>query len=161
MIANSKSAEFVGEFVNPATSPPPSKTYQTSPIESPNNASKDDKELRVLTNMVQALASKLKKRDREVQQLQEKADKFNEVTLELESAEERLVDTVAENQALSRRVKNLEATINLQDVEEGDRWNTVAKAPIEPAKHIDEAAFRQLRLVRATFSSTCMFISCG
>jgi septal ring factor EnvC (AmiA/AmiB activator) len=153
MIAKSKSTECV----SPATSPPPSKTYQTSPIESPNDASKDEKELRVLTNTVQALAKKLKKRDRELQQLQEKADKFNEVTLELEAAEERLVDTVAENQTLTRRVKNLEATINMQGVEEGHRWNTVAKAPIVPAQHIDEAVFRKLRLVRDNFPRHAYF----
>jgi hypothetical protein len=50
--------------------------------------------------MVQALAQKLKKRDGQVQQLQEKADKLIEVTLQLESAEERLVDAAAKNHIL-------------------------------------------------------------
>lgn len=113
-----------------------------------------------MTNMVEALALKLKKRDRQVQKLQEKADKFSQVSLELESAKERIVDMeaekqalsalfrasgnadmslevslklesaearmvgmAAENKSLSRRVRGLQSTIKMQDVEESGRWN--------------------------------------
>jgi hypothetical protein len=65
---------------------------------------KHNKEVKHLINMVQALAQKLKMREGQVQQLQEKADKLIEVTLQLESAEARLVDAAAKNHILSRRV---------------------------------------------------------
>jgi hypothetical protein len=72
---------------------------------------------------VQSLAVKLKKRQKEVQKIQEQAEKFDELSSSLESAEERLVDVVADNQALNHRVRSLQATIDIQDVEENHRWN--------------------------------------
>jgi hypothetical protein len=84
---------------------------------------KHDKELKLLTNMVTALAQKLKKRDLQVEKLQEKADQYNEVFLKLESSEERMADMAIENKSLSRRVRGLQSTIKMQDVEESGRWN--------------------------------------
>ena len=110
---------------------------------SPNRASKHETELKTLTTMVQALAQKLKKRDKQVRQLQEKADKLDEVALELESAEERLVDAAAENQTLSRRVRTMEGTLNSQDVEDN-----AVKESAPPTKQVDKAEFRQVRLQR-------------
>jgi hypothetical protein len=66
--------------------------------------------------MVQALAQKLKKRDGQVQHLQERVEQFIEVTLQLESAEERLVDAAAENRILYRRVKSLQTIIDSESV---------------------------------------------
>jgi hypothetical protein len=69
--------------------------------------------------MVNALALKLKKRDRQVEKLQESAEKFNDVTLQLENAEERLVDAAVENQSLSRRVKTCsDVTLQLENAQE-------------------------------------------
>jgi hypothetical protein len=94
----------------PLSSPKP---YQASP----SNSSKRDKEkFKLLINMVQALAQKLKKRDGQVQHLQERVEQFIEVTLQLESAEERLVDAAAENRILYQRVKILESTIDSESV---------------------------------------------
>jgi chromosome segregation ATPase len=130
----------------PATPTPtsPSKTYQISPNKSPNKAGK---ELKVLTNLVQGLAQKLKKRDKQVRQMKEKADQLSEVTLRLESTNKSIVDVEAENQTLSRRVLNLEGTINSQEVEESDRWNNVAKEPTIPTKRIDEVELRTATVV--------------
>jgi uncharacterized coiled-coil protein SlyX len=140
----SKSHQAGDECPTTPKSTSPSETYQISP----NRASKHDTELKTLTTMVQALAQKLKKRDRQVRQLQEKADRVNEVTLELESAEERLVDAAAENQTLSRRVRNLEGTMSSQEVKESDRLNDLAKEPTTPTKRTDNAEFRSVRLQR-------------
>jgi DNA repair exonuclease SbcCD ATPase subunit len=98
------------------TTPPLPRPNQVTPSKSSKQQDKQDKERKLLTSMVQALSQKLKKLDEQEQALQEKVDKFIEVTLQLESAEERLVDTVAENQALSRRVKNLQSTIDMESV---------------------------------------------
>jgi predicted RNase H-like nuclease (RuvC/YqgF family) len=123
----------------------------TSPSKTPKVRTQD-KQNKLLTNMVQALAEKLKKRDRKVHRMQEKAD---DLTLQLESAQERLVDAAAENQNLTRRVKNLQSTINMQDVEEINRWNKLTDpntatptATTTPTRHIDEAEFRKVRLQR-------------
>jgi hypothetical protein len=87
--------------------PPPMalspKPFHVTPRKS-SKQGKHDKELKHLINMVQALAQKLKMREGQVQQLQEKANKLIEVTSQLESAEARLVDAAAENRILSRRV---------------------------------------------------------
>jgi hypothetical protein len=99
---------------------PPRVTFESSPSK---KSSKDyDREMKVLTVMVQALALKLKKREKQVVQLKKKSQHIEEICLALESAEERLVDVVAENQALVRKVRCLQSTINLQDVEENNRW---------------------------------------
>jgi hypothetical protein len=105
-----------------------------------------------LTNMVQALAKKLKKRDMEEQQLQEKVDKFTEVTLQLESAEERLVDAAAENQTLSRRIKSLQSTIDLESVG-GTTTSRKDVVEISNCTHnseqdIEEAEFHRVKLQR-------------
>jgi hypothetical protein len=104
--------------------------------------------------MVQALAQKLKKRDKQVRQMQEKANMLNEVAFKLEIAEERLVDAAAENQTLSRRVLKLEANIDSQDVEESDKFGAAAVVEITDCTHssekrIDEAEFRQLEIQRS------------
>ena len=97
------SQELVLEF--PTTPLPPPMSLSPRPFYvTPRKSSKHDKELKHLINMVQALAQKLKMREGQVHQLQEKADKLIEVTLQLESAEARLVDAAAENHILSRRV---------------------------------------------------------
>jgi hypothetical protein len=129
--------------VCPATPSSPSKTFQMSPNKSPNKASKHDKELKVLTDMVEDLTLKIKKRDKQVWQMQEKADKLNEVTLRLEITNKSIADAATENQTLSRRVLNLEANIKTQYVEESDRWNNVAKEPSTHTERIDEVEFRQ------------------
>jgi hypothetical protein len=97
------------------------------PSKTPKKPPKHDKEIKLLTNMVTALAQKLKKRDLQVEKLQKKADQFNEVSLKLESSEERMVDMAIENKSLSRRVRGLQSTIKMQDVEESNRWNTQDK----------------------------------
>jgi hypothetical protein len=142
-----------------------------------------------MTNMVEALALKLKKRDRQVQKLQEKADKFSQVSLELESAKERIVDMeaekqalsalfrasgnadmslevslklesaearmvgmAAENKSLSRRVRGLQSTIQMQDVEEHNRWNKsvdttdATNTATNKLRLLDSEEFRQVRL---------------
>jgi hypothetical protein len=78
-----------------------SSSRSTSPTSASSRAPKNDTELKLLTNMVEALAQKLKKRDNQIQKLQEKADMFNEVSLKLESSEERMFDMEAQNQSLS------------------------------------------------------------
>jgi hypothetical protein len=134
------------ECVSPTTPTAPRKTYQMSPMKSPAKTprkdSRHDTELKILTSMVQDLAEKLKKRDRQVRQMQEKVDKLTEVTMELENAEERLVDAAAENQTLSRRVKNLQSTIISQD------GNPAAKEPTIPTKRVDETELRFVRQQR-------------
>jgi uncharacterized coiled-coil protein SlyX len=80
--------------------------------------------------------------------MKEKADQLSEVTLRLERTNKSIADAEAENQTLSRRVRNLEGTINSQEVEESDRWNNVAKEPTIPTKRTDKAEFRQVRLQR-------------
>jgi chromosome segregation ATPase len=110
------------------TTRPSTRPNQVAPSKSSKQQDKQDKERKLLTSMVQALSQKLKKLDTEEQALQEKVDKFIEVTLQLESAEDRLVDTVAENQALSRRVKSLQSTI---DMESTGSTATSRKAVVE------------------------------
>jgi hypothetical protein len=131
----------------PATPTPssPSKTYKISPNKSPNKASKHDKELKVLADMVENLTIKIKKRDKQVWQMQERADKSNEVTMRLEITNKSIADAATENQTLSRRVLNLEASIKTQYVEESDRWNSAAKELSSHTKRIDEVEFRQAR----------------
>jgi hypothetical protein len=135
------------------TSASPSKTHQITPNKSPNKDSKHAKELKTLTTVVQALAQKLKKRDKQMRQMQEKANRFNEVALRLESTNKSIADVAAENQTLSRRVSNLEANIDSQDVEESDEFRTEAVPEITDCTHgsknrIDEAEFRQLEIQR-------------
>jgi hypothetical protein len=103
--------------------------------------------------MVQALAQKLKKRDKQVRQMQEKADMLNEVTFRLESTNKSIADVAAENQTLSRRVFNLEANIDSQDVKESDKFGAAAVVEITDCTHssekgVDEAEFRQLEIQR-------------
>lgn len=92
-------------------SPPPSllsnKLYQATPSKSSKQEKerKEEKQLKLLTDMVQALAQKLKKRDIQKQRLQAKVDKVVEFTLQLKGAEERIGDAAAENQTLSRNIK--------------------------------------------------------
>jgi hypothetical protein len=100
----------------------------------------NDKEIKVLTIMVKALAEKLKKRDKQVLKLQERSTKMDELALSLENAEERLVDAAAENQALNRKVRCLQSTINLQDVEESNRWNQREASKLESADTAASAA---------------------
>jgi hypothetical protein len=69
--------------------PPPSLSPKPYHVTT-RKIGKHDKELKHLISMVQALAQKLKMREGQVQQLQEKADKLIEVTLQLESAEARI-----------------------------------------------------------------------
>jgi hypothetical protein len=97
------SQNLVLECSNIPLPPPPSLSPKPSHLNS-RKIGKNDKELKHLINMVQALALKLRMREGQVQELQKKADKLIEVTLQLESAEARLVDAAAENRILSRRV---------------------------------------------------------
>jgi hypothetical protein len=101
--SESDSQNLVLECANTPLPPPlslsPKPYHATS-----RKIGKHDKELKHLINMVQALAQKLRMREGQVQELQKKADKLIEVTLQLESAEARLVDAAAENRILSRRV---------------------------------------------------------
>jgi hypothetical protein len=101
----------------------PSKKASSKKEKEVTFSTKNDKEVKVLTVMVQALAEKLKKREKQVLKLKERSNKLDEVSLLLERAEERIVDAAAENQALNRKVRCLQSTINLQDVEENTRWN--------------------------------------
>lgn len=85
-------------------------------------------------------------------QLQEKVDKVIEVTLRLESAEERLVDAMAENQTISRRIKKLQSTIELESV---GGPTTIRKDVVEfpdcthSNEHIiDEAEFHEVKFQR-------------
>jgi hypothetical protein len=100
--------------------------------------------------MVQSLAVKLKKREKEVQKLKEKSDKFDELSLSLESTEERLVNAVADNQALNRRVRCLQSTINMQDVEENHRWNRRDEARSAEPDKTNTAATTTASTKRAT-----------
>jgi hypothetical protein len=131
-----------------------SKTYQINPDPSPNKASsKHNKELKVLTNLVQGLALKLKKSDRKVQQVLEEADKLHEVTLRLESTNKSIADAAAKNQTLSRRVKNLQSTIdmegglasNLESAEDTTTSRAVAVDDISKRLKREEE-FRQLEI---------------
>jgi hypothetical protein len=133
---------------SPRPPPPPLSTNKQYHV-SPSKISKQEKELKLLTDMVQALAQKLKKRDMQEQQLNEKVDKVIEVTLQLESAEERLVDAVAENQTLSRRIENLQSAIDLKNV----RGPTTSKNDVveipnrthSSEQTIDEAEFHEVK----------------
>jgi DNA repair exonuclease SbcCD ATPase subunit len=131
---------------------PVHKPFHVTPIKS-STQDKHEKALKRLTNMVQDLGQKLKKRDKQEQQLQEKAEKFNEVTLQLESAEERLVDAAAENLTLSRRIINMESAIDLES--KGGPTTTSRNSVFDitscvnsSEKRIDEAEFYQVKLER-------------
>jgi hypothetical protein len=100
--------------------------------------------------MVQALAAKLKKREKQVLKLQERSTKMDELALSLENAEERLVDAAAENQALNRKVRCLQSTINLQDVEENNRWNQREASKLESADTAASAAATAANTKRTT-----------
>jgi hypothetical protein len=119
-------------------------TYQKSPNKSPNKDSKHEKELKVLTDMVEDLTQKIKTRDKKVWQMQVRADKLNEVTLRLEIVHKSIADAATENQTLSCRVLNLEANIKTQYVEESERWDDVAKEPTTDTNIIDEIEFHQV-----------------
>jgi hypothetical protein len=137
----------------PTTPSPPSSP---KPNQAPSKRKKQDrheKERKLFKNTVQALSKKLKKRDRQEQQLQEEeADKFIELTLHLESAEDRLVEAAAENQTLSRRIENLQSTIDL----EGVRGSTtsrkdvveITKSTRSSEQRIDEAELHEVKLQR-------------
>jgi hypothetical protein len=100
--------------------------HQLTPRKSP----KHDEKLKRMTNMVQTLAEELKKRDRHVEKLQGNAEKLNDVSLQLENAQKRLVDAAVENQSLSRRVKSLQSTTE-------DRTSSrKAKVESTPCSHI-------------------------
>jgi hypothetical protein len=99
---------------SPPPSPPPSpKLYKAT---SKTSRKHDKEKFKLLINMVQALAQKLKKRDGQVQHMQERVEKFIEVTLQLQNAEERLVDAAVANQSLYQRCKHLQSTIDLEGV---------------------------------------------
>jgi chromosome segregation ATPase len=136
-----------------APSPSP-KRSKRSPPKSPSKPSKSETEMKVLTSMVQALALKLKKRDREVQTLQEKADKFTEVSLQLEHAEDRLVNVSAENTSLSRRCRSLQTTLSMQDkavdATVNNRWDAKEEGPATVKTIAEEDELHQLRLERDT-----------
>jgi hypothetical protein len=103
--------------------------------------------------LVQDLAPKLKKRDKQVRQMQEKADKVNKVALRLESTNKSIADTVAENKTLSRRVFNLEGAVDSQGVGESGKFRMAAVVEITDCTHssekrIDEEEFRQVEIQR-------------
>jgi hypothetical protein len=97
------------------------------PSPSKKASSKHDEELKVLTNMLQSLALTLKKRDKQILKLQEKLVNFNEMSLSLESTEERLVNAVTENQALNRRVRCLQSTKSAEPTNTATTANTKQK----------------------------------
>jgi hypothetical protein len=88
-----------------ATPPVPPKKYQLG-----SSSSKHAKELKILTETIEALALKLKKRDKQVRKLQENAHMLTEVSLKLESAEERLVEAVMDNKSMSICMKDLKSS---------------------------------------------------
>jgi hypothetical protein len=77
---------------------------QSSPV-----SKEKDNETKVLQSMVQSLAQKLKKRDLQVKKLQEKDDLATVTEAKLATAEERIIDLVAENHSLQRQIQRLEA----------------------------------------------------
>jgi hypothetical protein len=133
-ISKSEQADGVCPATPTPTPSSPSKTYQTSPNKGSNKAtSKHDMELKALTDLVENLSKKLKKRDKKMRQMQEKADKLNEVKVRLESTNKSIADAATEKQTLSRHLLNVEANIKTQYVEESDR-----------SKRIDEVEIHQV-----------------
>jgi hypothetical protein len=117
-----------------------------------SKSSKQEKELLLLTNMVQALAQKLKRRDLQERQLKTKVAKVIEITLQLESAEERLVDAAAENQTLSQRIENLQSAIDLKTVRSPTTRKTdvveIVNCTHNCEQKIDEADVHEVKLQR-------------
>lgn len=104
--------------------------------------------------MVQAQVLKLKKREKQVRQMQGKSDMLNDVALRLESTNKSIADMAAKNKTLSHRVLTLEGTTDSQGIGESDKFRTAAVVGITDCaysseKGIDEEEFRQLETQRS------------
>lgn len=129
---------------SPTTSPmTPPKQYPLSA----GSAAKFAREVKVLTETVQALANKLKRRDKEVQKLQETAQKYAEVSQKLESTEERLVEAKMENKSMSIVVQGLKSSLELQGTQNNEEKSSVASANGEK-KMVDPEEHRKVRSER-------------
>jgi hypothetical protein len=133
-----------------ATPPVPPKKYQLG-----SSSSKHAKELKILTETIEALALKLKKRDKQVRKLQENAHMLTEVSLKLESAEERLVEAVMDNKSMSICMKDLKSSLEVQEEEKANATiqpaappATIPTTPTSGKKVIDPEEFRKVRLER-------------
>lgn len=128
----------------------PRRESGTKPkIETPRRegSKQQGKDMKVLTEMVQSLAQKLKKRDKQMQELQEKADKYTEVLLQLDNAEERLVTAAGEKSSLRRQVRSMQSEA-MQELAVGSDEDE--KKTTLPPNSVDMDEFRKVRLQRDT-----------
>jgi DNA repair exonuclease SbcCD ATPase subunit len=106
---------------------------------STGTAAKFAREVKVLTETVQALANKLKRRDKEVQKLNEAAQRHVEVSQLLENSEEQLLDAKMENQSMAIVVKDLKSSLEKQGMQDNERTPSVSsnseKKMIDPDEH--------------------------
>jgi hypothetical protein len=116
---------------------------------SAGTAAKFAREVKVLTETVQALANKLKRRDKEVQKLQEAATRHAEVSQMLESTEERLLDATLENNTMAIVVKDLKTTLERQDMQDSfEAKSTQSVSSNSDKKMIDPEEHRKVRSER-------------
>jgi hypothetical protein len=133
---------------SPTTSPPATPTPPKQYPMSSASAAKFAREVKVLTETVQALANKLKRRDKEVQDLKETAQRHGEVSRQLESTEERLVEATIENKSMATEVRGLKSTLEQQGMERYEA-NNAAPAPVNSGKKmIDPEEHRKVRSER-------------
>ena len=130
-------------------------SHRSSTTEKPASG----KDVQVLTEMVQTLAQKLKKRDVQVQELSATSVKYAEVCLQLEHAEERLVTLSAEKSSLQRQVHSLQTQNQKQTFQDAVVGDTIKEGmslttspittPVPPAT-VDMEEFRSIRSQRDT-----------
>jgi hypothetical protein len=143
---------------NSTDSPPRGESSPTTSPGTPKSpksprrvsASKLAREVKVLTETVQALAHKLKRRDKEVHKLQETANQHAEVSLKLENTEERLVEATMDNKSLAIVVQGLKKSLELkQGMEGGNAKKVTVPVPVSPTKKmIDPEEHRKVRMER-------------
>jgi DNA repair exonuclease SbcCD ATPase subunit len=116
-------------------------------------AAKFAREVKVLTETVQALANKLKRRDKEVQKLNEAAQRHAEVSQLLENTEERLLDAKMENQSMAVVVKDLKSSLEKQGMQDNEGTPSVSsnseKKMIDPEEHRKVRSERDSAMTKA------------
>jgi hypothetical protein len=107
------------------------------------------REVKVLTETVQALANKLKRRDKEVQKLNAAATRHAEVSQLLENTEERLLDAKMENQSMAIVVKDLKSSLEKQGaMQDNERTPSVSSNSNSEKKMVDPEEHRKVRSER-------------
>jgi DNA repair exonuclease SbcCD ATPase subunit len=136
--------------------------FPAAPLDA-SSASKFAKEIKTLTETVQALAHKLKRRDREVRKLQDTAKNYAEVSLKLESTEERLVEATMDNKSMEKVVQGLKSSIGelTEDAKNNPSLSGVTETKKPEKKMIEVEEHKKVRMqvskvgvYRASFQSS-------